>query len=108
MKTKVYKPNKFNPIAKAMFKDRRVSIIVENFHGVDWHAKTKKFPVFVVYDSPEDFPGKFTVRLFFGEQPTRLVAVKDSLEEARKTIPDIYIPVQRSESDIPAIVETWL
>ena len=108
MKTKYYKPNKLNPIAKAMLKDQRVSIIVENFHGVDWHKKTKTFPTFVVCKNPSDFPGKHTVRLFDGDQPTRLIAVKDTLEEARKTIPEIFIPVPRSTTDNPVIVETWV
>lgn len=102
------KLDKLNPITKAILKDRRVSIIVENFHGVDWHKQTKSAPNFVIYNSPEDYPGKFVVRLFDGAQPTRLFTTKDSLEEARKAIPDIFIPVQRSPGDALSIVETWL
>lgn len=108
MKTKYYRPNKFNPIREKMFKDQSVSIIVEDFLGVDWHKETAVFPNFVIFDSPEDFPGKFVVRLFDGTKPTRLIAVKRSLEAARKTIPEIFIPVPRSETDKTAIVETWL
>lgn len=108
MKTKYYRPNKFNPIREKMFKDQSVSIIVEDFLGVDWHKETAVFPNFVIFDSPEDFPGKFVVRLFDGTKPTRLIAVKRSLEAARKTIPEIFIPVPRNKTDKTAIVETWL
>lgn len=108
MKTKNSKLDKLRPVAKAILRNRSVSIRVEDFHGVDWHKVTKSAPNFVVFNSPEDCPGKFVVRLFDGAQPTRLFTTKDSLEEARKTIPDIFIPVQRSPGDAPAIVETWL
>ena len=61
---RIYKPAAVNQITKAMLKDRRVSIVVENFHGVNWHDKTKAFPCFVVYDSPKDAP-------YNGERYTR-------------------------------------
>lgn len=91
-----------------MLKDQRVSVVVNNFHGVDWHKQTKVFPAFTVFNSPSDFPGKFVVRLFDGKQPTRLVAIKDTIEEARATIPSIFCMVPRSERDDRVIVETWL
>lgn len=108
MKTKIYKPGNLNPLARKMLKDQRVSVVVENFLGVDWHQKTKVFPNFVVFKNPKDFPDKFVVRLFDGQQPTRLVAVKDTLEEARATIPKIFYKVPCSEKDDHIIVETWL
>ena len=40
MKTKIYKPGNLNPLARKMLKDQRVSVVVENFLGVDWHQKT--------------------------------------------------------------------
>ena len=108
MKTKYYKPNRISGIRKKMLKDQSVNIIVEDFLGVDWQKKTVAFPCFVIFDSPEDFPGKFVVRLFDGTKPMRLIALKRSLEAARKTIPEVFIPVPRSETDHPKIVETWL
>lgn len=108
MKTNIYRPNTLNPTARRMLEDQRVSVIVESFHGVDWHKQTKAFPNFSVCQNPKDFPGKFTVRLFDGQQPTRLVAVKGTLEEARATIPNIFYRVPRSSTDNPVIVETWL
>lgn len=40
MKTKIYKPGNLNPLARKMLKDQRVSVVVENFLGVDCHQKT--------------------------------------------------------------------
>lgn len=108
MNVKHHGPYRPTPAMEKMLKDRSVSIIVNDFLGVDWHKKTTTFPNFVIYDSPTDFPGRFVVRLFDGNRPTRLIAVKNSLKEARQAIPGIFIPISRSKNDEPAIVETWL
>lgn len=89
-------------------KDRRVSIIIDSFHGVNWWEQTKVFPLFAVYFNSRDFPGKFAVRLFDGQQPTRLVTVNNTIEAARGTIPPLFYCVARSEKDEPHIVETWI
>lgn len=111
MKT-VYKPKRIDdPIAKKMLKNASVSIIVDNFHGVVWQEYTKLFPCFTIYFNPKDFPGKHVVRLFDGNKPTRLCAVKNTLEEARATIPTEpiqYLRVEREAKDDAVIIETWL
>lgn len=93
-------------------KDPYTSVIVDNFLGVNWFGKTRKFPCFTIYYSPRDFPGKYVVRLFDANMPTRLVAVKNTLEDARATIPqDQQLPYMRfeaSEKDAPSIVESWM
>ncbi len=99
---------KFTREQLRQLKDPSVNIIVDNFHGVDWWKKTKVFPIFTVFHSPKDFPGKYVVRLFDGKAPTRLLSVKDTLEEARQTIPPLFKRVDRSPTDNPAIVEIWL
>ncbi len=108
----VYKPKTIDdPIAKRMLNSANVSVIVDNFHGVVWQEKTKSFPCFTVYFNPKDFPEKYVVRLFDGNKPTRLCAVKDTLEEARAAIPKQpveYLRVVREKNDDPVIVETWL
>lgn len=104
----VYQGKPGDKRAMQMLKDQSVSVVVNNFHGVDWHKKTKLFPAFTVFRSPIDFPGKYVVRLFDGNRPTRLVAIKDTLEDARATIPPIYHMVPRSERDSHTIVETWI
>jgi len=107
-KSLIYKPDKLNPMAQKMLRDQSVSVIVENFHGVNWHEKLKTFPIFTLYHNPTDFPGKYVMRLFDGKNPTRLIAVKDTLEAARATVPKIFYRVPRKDTDDPFIVETWL
>jgi hypothetical protein len=104
----VYEGAKGDPLTMRLLKDRSVSIVVKDFHNVDWHKRTKVFPIFTIFKDPTDFPGKYVVRLFDGKQPTRLIAVKDTLEDARATIPKIFYRVPRSERDNPVVVETWL
>lgn len=104
----IYQAKRNDPVTMRMLADRRTSIILEDFHGVNWHDKTKSFPTFTVFNSPQDFPRKFVVRLFDGTKPTRLITISDTLDDARKTIPTNYLCITRSESDAPAIVETWI
>lgn len=82
--------------------------IAERFGGVNWHEKLNIFPVFTVYKNPRDFPGKYVVRLFDGTRPMRLITIRDTLDEARATIPEGFYCVQKSPDDDPVIVETWL
>lgn len=104
----IFKPNKRTPTVDKLLKDQRVSVVVENFHGVNWWEQCKVFPVFTVFNSPKDFPGKYVVRIFDGKNPLRLITVSDTLEEARKTIPPMFMRTDRSEKDDPIIVETWI
>jgi len=97
-----------DPATQRKLADRRISVIVDSFHGVDWWKKCKKFPVFTVYYNPTDFPGKYVVRLFDGPQPTRLMAIADTLEAIRKTIPPLFHCIPRDTKDDKIIVETWL
>lgn len=99
---------KFTSEQMRRLQDPSVNVIVDNFHGVNWWKKTKVFPIFTIYHNPKDFPEKYAVRLFDGKAPTRLLSVKDTLEEARKTIPPLFKQVGRSPTDDPIIVETWL
>ena len=89
-------------------KDAYTSIIADSFCGVNWHEKLKIFPVFTVYKNVRDFPGKYGVRLFDGTRPMRLITIRDTLDEARATIPEGFYCVQKSPDDDPVIVETWL
>ena len=93
-------------------KDPYTTVLADNFLGVNWWEKSKIFPNFVIYYNPQDFPGKYVVRLFDGNIPRRIACVKDTLEEARATIPmDCPVPYMRNErspEDDPVIVEVWL
>lgn len=89
-----------------------VNILVKDFLGVIWQEKVRVLPSFTIFYNPADFPGKYVVRLFDGETPTKLVCVKDTLEEARATIPHgppvEYINMGRHPEDDPVIVEVWM
>lgn len=98
----------FSRAQRSNLKNTSVNVIVDNFHGVNWWEKLYVFQAFTIFHNPKDFPGKFVVRLFDGKTPTRLLTVKDTLEEARKTIPPMFFRVDRSQNDDPVIVETWL
>ena len=87
---------------------QRISVEVQSFKGRDWHKKVKKYAIFVISRNTSDFPGKFAVRMFDLNRPTCLVAVKNTLEEARAAIPVGYRGFKRSKKDDPVIVETWM
>lgn len=108
MKTGKINKKHLSKFARLMLANPHVSIIVQNFHGVDWHKQCRVFPIFTVYKNPKDFPDKYVVRLFDGQRPQRLMTVSDTLEEARRTIPPMYLRTPRSATDDPIIVESWI
>lgn len=70
-------------------------------------------PMWVVYNSPSDFPGKFVVRrqsagpgfVVADATPTAIV---NTLDEARAAIPPGKINLHRSPDDDPVIAEVWV
>jgi hypothetical protein len=65
--------------------------------------------VFVVYASPEDYPGKLVVRRWLGEKPDLVpLAVIKSLALARNVIPDYCVPIGVYDTDDPVILEVWI
>lgn len=65
-------------------------------------------PIIAVYNSPADYPGKYIARLWSIDKPTKFIAVRDSLEEIRKTIPSYMTRLSACSMDDPVIIETWL
>lgn len=68
-------------------------------------------PMWVIYESPKDYPGKFVVRLWESlprPEPRRLIGVSENLEEARKLVPPGAYRLVRQPEDDPVIVETWI
>ena len=71
--------------------------------------------LYVIYDNPTDHPNKFVVRVWKlkGEPPkTRLipggiVSVKDTLEDARKAVPEGWGRMSFPGLEDPVIKETW-
>lgn len=99
------------PIPYALLRqlqDQSKSVLVKNFHGVNWWQQMNVFPAFVIFYDPKDFPGKYAIRLFDGQSPTRLLCIKQTLQEARAAIPNMFYRVDRKAEDDPKIVETWL
>lgn len=70
-------------------------------------------PLFAIYYSPTDFPGKFVVRRFLVSANGMACdaipsGIAETLEGARAFVPQGCIPIARSPGDVASIVETWL
>ncbi|WP_371438317.1 hypothetical protein [Polaromonas sp.] len=64
--------------------------------------------IWVVYDSPIDFPGRFVARKWLGDQATSETLEGKTLDELRGHLPDGLYCLPRDESDDPKIVESWI
>ena len=68
----------------------------------------KPLVMFVIYENPADFPDKFVARLFDCGRPTQYCTVRDTLAEARESIPKGLTRINRAPFDHKEIVETWI
>ena len=64
--------------------------------------------IYVIYQNPSDFPGKFVLRRWVGLNPDQKPAVCMTLAEARRAVPPNKYRLPRFDNDDPVIVETWL
>lgn len=64
--------------------------------------------VWVVYDSPIDFPGRFVARKWLNNTPTNDLLQATTLDELRNKLPDGLYRLDRDESDDSRIVESWI
>jgi len=67
--------------------------------------------MFVIYDRPTDHPNHFVVRRWLVHHypaPCEACTLHNSLEEARRSLPDGLTRVRRDVNDEQQIVETWL
>ena len=73
-------------------------------------ARQKFPPIWTIYENPSDFPGKWVVRMWWGETPEPEAAACDSLELARDLIQRAggCFPLNRASSDDPTIHESWI
>lgn len=71
-------------------------------------AKQSKMPLIAVYEHPADYPDKYVARAWDVNKPTHLVALADTLEEIRETIPKEMRCIGRQPNDDPCIVEVWI
>ncbi len=82
------------------------SLVVESFEDVD--CSVLKFPIFVIYDRPKDFPDKIVLRIWDVDKPTNVVMLFDDLGDARAVLPAHFVRIPRSVADDPIIVETYI
>jgi hypothetical protein len=75
-----------------------------------------QLPIYTIFDSPLDHPGKFVVRMSLvgglGAPPepivTNVMVIVDTLEQARKVLePCGLVCKPRAKRDPRQIVETW-
>lgn len=71
--------------------------------------------IWVVYNSPIDYPGLYVARLFHNDVPSNTVLTGFKIDEVRSKLlgSGIYnkcdlIRFEKNESDDQHIVETWL
>ncbi|MFC7462310.1 hypothetical protein [Hydrogenophaga defluvii] len=65
-------------------------------------------PIWVVYDNPVDFPGRFVARKWLNDTPTAETLQSSTLEELRSRLPPGLYRLERADSDDAKIVETWI
>lgn len=65
-------------------------------------------PMICIYDHPSDYPDSFVARVWDANHPTHLIALADTLDGIRATIPPNMTKMPRFLRDDPVIVEVWL
>lgn len=82
--------------------------VLQGFHA-DKVREYAKVPMITIYNSPEDYPGKYVARLWDLHTPTPYIVIADTLDEARAAIPTgDMIQFSRDTKDDLCIVETWV
>lgn len=76
-----------------------------------------ELPIWTIYQSPSDFPGKYVVRRFYlvggggglHHDPAPCF-VGDTLDDARDSLPHErgLVCMPRQAADLPQIVESWI
>ena len=65
--------------------------------------------LFVLYENPRDFPGKFVIRKQVGEvMAEKPILVTPSLVDALAILPKSAILIGRHQGDDPAIKDVWI
>lgn len=68
--------------------------------------------LYVIYENPKDFPGKFVVRrhaVMAGQSvPDKQGIVCNTLKEARSMVPSGLVNLHRFPEDDPVIKEVWV
>lgn len=68
--------------------------------------------MFVIYNSPRDYPGKFVLRRWIIEagisRPDDSAIIANALETVRAAVPLGMYRLERDPQDEPQIVESWI
>lgn len=64
--------------------------------------------IWVVYESPHDFPDKYVARRLHLSRPTADFVVGDTLVDVRAKLPKGLFRMERSDRDDPQIRESWI
>lgn len=68
-----------------------------------------RLPLWVMYKSPKDYPGKVVARLFSTDEPTNTVIVKQSVEELSEVFSEEgYAFIPRNRGDDRVIMGAWI
>ena len=86
---------------------KKKDLVMETFRDGPIHSLAK-LPIIVLYEKPTDYPEHYVARLFNGDKPTKMVAIKDSLPELRRTIPVQMVKISRSTLDESQIIESYI
>jgi len=79
------------------------------FFDKDVYDKNRKeLKTIAIYNSPDDFSGKYVARLFNGIEPTDKMVLGETLEDARGKIPQGYMRIPRDKKDVLSLVESWI
>lgn len=85
-------------------KQKRVESLVQ----VD--VSDLKMPLVVVFDSPDDMTGLTVARVFDCDRPTNTYAAYRDLDLCRADIKKAgyQVCIKRAQTDVPALVESWI
>jgi hypothetical protein len=64
--------------------------------------------IWVVYESPDDFPDQYVARRIHLNRATPDYVVGNTLIEVRSKLPKGLFKIERSERDDPLIRESWI
>lgn len=73
-----------------------------------YDGNREELKTIAIYNSPDDFPGKYVARLFNGIEPTDKMVLGETLEEVRGKMPRGYMRIPRHETDVISLVESWI
>jgi hypothetical protein len=73
---------------------------------------SRALEMFVIYNSPRDYPGKFVLRRWIIDEgtskPDDSAIIADTLEAIRAAVPFGMFRLERDPQDEPQIVESWV